>query len=377
MKKKRIRKGQVITMKRMIKGMVLVALALTVVLGLESRVDAAGRTVRISKKNFPSKAVRVELKQRWDEDSDGKLSPSEIKKVKYLIVFASEDEKKTSLKGMQYFYNLKSVDLDVQTMNHIDLRKNKKLESLEISGKKLSGLKFYGRNLKTVDISVEQYKGDLNLRNLPKLEKVSISSDGKYNKIDLSGSKVQSIDIGDHWTSVKYLDFSNCKRLQYATVQLRNLGKMKMKGSNGLKALDLETYYPEDSTIRKVDVSRMRDLVSLNLSESKILQLSVKNNKKLEVLNVPEMWIENGYRFLKEDEPYGLENGENFTLYMPETPIEQLSEDFLIWWPSWYYSEEETVRPEKLSCYGMCNEAMQYGFFSYEGMDVFEPYISK
>ena len=111
MKKKRIRKGQVITMKEMIKGMVFVALALVVVLGLESRVDAAGRTVRISKKNFPSKAVRVELKQRWDEDSDGKLSPSEIKKVKYLIVFASEDEKKTSLKGMQYFYNLKSVDL--------------------------------------------------------------------------------------------------------------------------------------------------------------------------------------------------------------------------------------------------------------------------
>lgn len=99
--------------------------------------------------------------------------------------------------------------------------------------------------------------------------------------------------------------------------------------------------------------------------------------EKLEILDIPEMWIENGYRFLKEDEPYGLENGENFTLYMPETPIEQLSEDFLIWWPSWYYSEEETVRPEKLSCYGMCNEAMQYGFFSYEGMDAFEPYISK
>ena len=44
MKKKRIRKGRVITMKRMIKGMVLVALALTVVLGLESRVDAVSYT---------------------------------------------------------------------------------------------------------------------------------------------------------------------------------------------------------------------------------------------------------------------------------------------------------------------------------------------
>lgn len=94
MKKKRIRKGRVITMKRMIKGMVLVALALTVVLGLESRVDAAGRTVRISKKNFPSKAVRVELKQRWDEDSDGKLSPSEIKKVKYLSVLRQRMRKR-------------------------------------------------------------------------------------------------------------------------------------------------------------------------------------------------------------------------------------------------------------------------------------------
>lgn len=41
------------------------------------------------------------------------------------------------------------------------------------------------------------------------------------------------------------------------------------------------------------------------------------------------MWIENGYRFLKEDEPYGLEKGEKFILYMPETPIEQLSEEFL------------------------------------------------
>lgn len=53
--------------------------------------------------------------------------------------------------------------------------------------------------------------------------------------------------------------------------------------------------------------------------------------EKLEILDIPEMWIENGYRFLKEDEPYGLENGEKFILYMPETPIEQLSEDFLIW----------------------------------------------
>ncbi len=51
--------------------------------------------------------------------------------------------------------------------------------------------------------------------------------------------------------------------------------------------------------------------------------------EKLEVLNVPKMWIENGYRFLKEDEPYGLEKGEKFILYMPETPIEQLSEEFL------------------------------------------------
>ncbi len=73
-----------------------------------------------------------------------------------------------------------------------------------------------------------------------------------------------------------------------------------------------------------------------------------------------------------------MENGENFTLYMPETPIEQLSEDFLAWWPSWYYSrggdcQTRETFPVMECAMRQCNT----DFFSYEGMDAFEPYISK
>lgn len=74
-------------------------------------------------------------------------------------------------------------------------------------------------------------------------------------------------------------------------------------------------------------------------------------------------WIEGGVRYVYS-EPYGLEDGENFIFYNPETPTDSLSEDFLVWWPSWYFSE--TDPPKTLSCYGLYNQRMGYGFFSYE-----------
>lgn len=74
-------------------------------------------------------------------------------------------------------------------------------------------------------------------------------------------------------------------------------------------------------------------------------------------------WMEGKVRYINS-EPYGLEDGENFIFYSPETPIDSLSDDFLSWWPSWYFSE--TDPPKTLSCYGLYNQDMGYGFFSYE-----------
>lgn len=73
-----------------------------------------------------------------------------------------------------------------------------------------------------------------------------------------------------------------------------------------------------------------------------------------------EEWYEDGVRYVPSD-PYGLEEGESYIFYTPDTSTDGLSEEFLSWWPGRY---EETT-PETLSYYGILNEEMGYGFFAY------------
>ena len=83
--------------------------------------------------------------------------------------------------------------------------------------------------------------------------------------------------------------------------------------------------------------------------------------------NVGDEWIEESIRYVASD-PFGLvdpmENREctDFILYLPETPVDQVPEDFLIWWP-YRYSEDAETRTT-LSCYGILNVATGYGFFT-------------
>lgn len=71
-------------------------------------------------------------------------------------------------------------------------------------------------------------------------------------------------------------------------------------------------------------------------------------------------WVEDGVRYISA-EPYGVESGEEFILYLPETPINELLEDFLSWWP---YRFDEENQPDTLRSYGIYNAELGYGFFA-------------
>ena len=73
-----------------------------------------------------------------------------------------------------------------------------------------------------------------------------------------------------------------------------------------------------------------------------------------------EEWIEDGICYVPAA-PYGMEDGETFVLYLPDTPTDGLNEDFLSWWPGCYAPEGA---PETLEAYGLLNAKMGYGFFS-------------
>ena len=82
--------------------------------------------------------------------------------------------------------------------------------------------------------------------------------------------------------------------------------------------------------------------------------------EELTVQEAPgEEWIEDGIRYIAS-EAYGLEKGTDFLLYSPETPTEGLDEEFLTWWPRWNVEDTGT-----LNCWGLWNQEMGYGFFTY------------
>ncbi len=69
-------------------------------------------------------------------------------------------------------------------------------------------------------------------------------------------------------------------------------------------------------------------------------------------------WIEEGVRYVTAT-PYGLEEGENFQIFLPNTPVSMLSEDQLFWWPG-RFSEGETI----LRAYGLLNMNTDQCFFT-------------
>lgn len=75
-----------------------------------------------------------------------------------------------------------------------------------------------------------------------------------------------------------------------------------------------------------------------------------------------EEWIENEVRYIAAN-PAGIYDQEKeqlceeFIIYLPDTPISEVPEAFLTWWP--YREEQKTT----LSCYGILNVATNAGFF--------------
>lgn len=72
-------------------------------------------------------------------------------------------------------------------------------------------------------------------------------------------------------------------------------------------------------------------------------------------------WIEDGIRYIAAD-PYGVAGGEEFILYAPEAPADELTADCRSWWPDaylWIKGEQES-----LGAWGLCNISTGEGFYT-------------
>ncbi len=87
----------------------------------------------------------------------------------------------------------------------------------------------------------------------------------------------------------------------------------------------------------------------------KLENITAENPKGEETIGSEE-----GIRYIASD-PYGFEEGKEFIFYLPGTPTDGLSEDFLSWWPELFDDDEDK---DALSDYALRNVAKDYGFFA-------------
>ncbi len=122
--------------------------------------------------------------------------------------------------------------------------------------------------------------------------------------------------------------------------------------------------YPKGSAYTCDFSEKFENIEKLNEYSYKMTLTDVETNKA-----VGEEWIEDEIRYVASA-PHGLINSDNeqeyteFIFFLPDTPIDQVPEEFLSWWP--YRYSQETASKTTLSCYGILNVTTNYGFFTTE-----------
>lgn len=122
--------------------------------------------------------------------------------------------------------------------------------------------------------------------------------------------------------------------------------------------------YPKGSAYTCAFSGKFENIEKVNAYSYKMTLADVITEK-----TVGEEWIESEIRYIASD-PYGLNDPINeqgcteFVFYLPNTPIDQVPEEFLSWWP--YRYSQDTEPKTMLSCYGILNVTTNFGFFTTE-----------
>lgn len=265
----------------------LTGIAMATMLFSAVNADAASKGVAINTKNFPNSSIRQEMDDVYDSNGDGRLSKTEAKKVKKLNLSTdfqtNEKEKDVSLKGVQYFTELKELTINAfkedSNITDADLSQNKKLNKLSIICNKLEGFRINTNNLKSVYFFIDTIEGGkLTIRNAKKLRKVQICAK-RVEKMDFSGSSIRKLYL-ERSTKLKTVKLKGCSKLQMMEAYDTSISKLDISSASQLQELKITS-----SKLKKLDVSHNKKLKCLVVSSNKLSNLDVSANKQLVLLN--------------------------------------------------------------------------------------------
>lgn len=222
-----------------------------------------GASVAINSKYFPAKDFREYVKANFDVDGDGSLSTEERDAVEEILLRTLDDADNginevncSTLKGIEYFTNLRVLHCACCGLAELDVSKNTRLEYVEC------GL----NSLKKLNVSKNKELEWLSCFE-NKLKKLDVSKNRKLLELWCFGNALTKIDVSNN-TKLLALDVGDNQITALDVSMLKNLELLRC-GPNRLK---------------KLDVSRNKKLRELWCYNNKLTKLNVKKNRKLELM---------------------------------------------------------------------------------------------
>ncbi|MFV0394230.1 MAG: leucine-rich repeat domain-containing protein, partial [Coprobacillaceae bacterium] len=226
--------------------------------------------IPINEETFPDEKFRAFALKNGT--SDGYVGNT----IKNMTTITLKGQSISSLKGIEYFENVVTLDVSNNYLTELNLSHNLMLQKLYCEENALEKIVF-GNNIYLKSISAfDNLIKDVDIRNLPSLEKLSISS--ALETIDLSNNpKLKSLYIIDQ--KMISLDLRNNTDLEVIDCILQNMETLELEDKPNLTKLRIPY-----GKLKTLNISECPNLMELNCNSNYLYTLDVRNNPLLNQL---------------------------------------------------------------------------------------------
>lgn len=150
--------------------------------------ETKNNSIELNGENFPDKHFRCYISESFDTDGDGYITREEAEAVTSIDISGDREEKVnvSSLKGIEFFTELKELNCTNNKLKSLDISKNNGLRILECGNNELTEL----------DISRNSLF-QLNCEN-NKLTSLDLSKNTELYYLECSGNKLAELDVSKY-----------------------------------------------------------------------------------------------------------------------------------------------------------------------------------
>ena len=261
--------------------------------------------IAIDETNFPDPAFRNYLIETYDFAKDGILTDEEIKNTKRLYLGIDSIK---SLKGIEYFTDLKKLFCFFNEITELDMSRNTKLTYLDCSNCKITKLNIANNVLLDTLYCENNELTELDISNNTelvyldcydnKLTQLDVSKNTALAQLDFERNQIASIDLSNNiWLEEMYcsgngmtkLDVSACERLELLYCYHNKISGQNMDNLiSSLPLNDTPTYFD----LAVVDFTEEADKEGNVMTKSQVETTKAKGWKPLQWDDDEFYWVD-------------------------------------------------------------------------------------